>query len=66
MENSAVAPRTEWNNLSLSELYKTKLQMTDLYFKAASAGATYSAQYARFISEIEALISQREMSEFGN
>lgn len=59
-QNEKIPSRSEWKDLSISDLYKAKLQMIDLVFKASSAGATFTAQYQQFISEIDSLISQKE------
>lgn len=59
-QNEKIPSRSEWKDLSVNDLYKTKLQMIDLAFKASSAGATFIGQYQQFISEIDALISQKE------
>jgi uncharacterized membrane protein YqhA len=65
-QNEKIPSRSEWKNLTVSDLYKTKLQMIDLMFKASSAGATFISQYQGFISEIDSLISQKESSASEN
>jgi hypothetical protein len=59
-QNEKIPGRSEWKDMSVNDLYKTKTQMIDLFFKVSSAGATFTAQYQQLISELDALISQRE------
>lgn len=65
-QNEKIPSRSEWKDMSVNDLHKTKLQMIDLMFKASSAGATFIGQYQGFISEIESLISQKESQAFEN
>lgn len=60
MENTEMAPRSEWKNLSPNQLYDLKVKMQDRYLKMASIGASFSSQYLKFLNEIDSLILRAE------
>lgn len=55
--------RNEWKDLSLPQLYDTKGKLTTLYYNMRQAGASYANQYLTLISQIDALIQEREQAQ---
>jgi hypothetical protein len=60
MEKQKIPGRNEWYELTISQLYETKSQLTTLYYNMRGAGASYASQYLGFINEVDALIQRRE------
>lgn len=55
-EEGQIAPKSEWKNLSLTQLYEVKSQMTTRYFSMRAAKASFAPQYAAFIAELDSRI----------
>jgi len=53
-------PRNTWNKLSITELYNTKTQLENMYYDMRAANVSFASQYAKFISELDALILSKE------
>ena len=53
-------PKSEWNDLTLMQLYDLKTQMMNLYFDTRYSGATYANQYLGYVNEIDSLIQRKE------
>lgn len=60
MEQVKIAPKSEWINLSLPQLYDTKTQMTNRFYDMKDINASFANQYQEFISSLTSLISLRE------
>jgi hypothetical protein len=60
MEQVKIAPKSEWINLSLPQLYDTKTQMTNRFYDMKDINASFANQYQEFISLLASLISLRE------
>lgn len=60
MEAHKIPPKSEWLNMSATQLFEVKSNMTDMYYNMRSINASFSAQYQRFIFELDALIQLRE------
>lgn len=60
MEENAIPPKSEWNQMSIDLLYRVKGQMTQTYYNMRASNASFANQYLKFISELDALISLRE------
>ncbi len=56
----ALKRKSEWNELSLPQLYDLKTQMANLYFDMRYSGATFASQYLGYANEIDSLISRKE------
>lgn len=59
-EEQKIIPRSEWNKLSVNQLYDNRNKLMDLYYNMRGASATFAEQYKKFIAEIDALIKRRE------
>jgi hypothetical protein len=57
---SEIPPKSEWQSLSLMQLYDTKTKLTNLYFDMVYSKASFAAQYRKFISEVDSLILAKE------
>lgn len=55
-----IPPKSEWLNMSATQLFEVKSQMTNMYYNMRGINASFSAQYQKFIFELDALISLRE------
>lgn len=55
-----ITPKSEWKNLSVTQLYDTKYKMMDVFFNMRQVNASFAGQYNKFISEIDELIRVRE------
>lgn len=55
-----IPPQSEWHKLTVGQLYELKSNMTDLYYKAAQAGASYANQYAGFMRDVDSTIARAE------
>jgi hypothetical protein len=58
-----IPPKSEWEKLSIVQLYDVKSQMADTYYNMRRINASFAPQYLRFISEIDSLIKKREAAE---
>lgn len=55
-----IPPKSDWKNLSITELYDTKTKLTNRYFDMRALNAGFAEQYRKFILEIDEMISRRE------
>lgn len=58
-----IPPKKDWPSLGLMQLYVVKSDMQTLYFNMKDSKASFANQYLRFISELDALIASRLVSE---
>lgn len=58
--DTQIPPKSEWKDLSISQLYDAKYAMMDKYYNMRGINASFAAQYARFVDELDALIRFRE------
>lgn len=56
-------PKSEWAELTVTQLYEMKTQMTNLYYDMRHSGATFANQYLGYIGDIDALIARKESEE---
>lgn len=63
MTSPNIPSKDTWSKLSIDELYSTKSQITDIYFNAVAASATYANQFRQMVFELEALIAEREFRD---
>lgn len=54
-----ISPRNTWKDLSVTQLYAVKSDMTDLYYGMRGANASFAQQYLTFLNELDALISRK-------
>jgi hypothetical protein len=59
--NKKLPPKTEWKNLTISQLLDLKNDMYDIYFGLRGANASFANQYLGFINELDALISRKQI-----
>lgn len=62
MEEDKIPPKAEWYAMSSQQLMDVRLKLQDRYYSLRRINASFADQFARFISEIETLIS-RKMAE---
>lgn len=55
-----IPPKSEWNDLTIMQLYDVKSQIADTYYNMRSINASFSNQYLQYLSEVDALIRGRE------
>jgi hypothetical protein len=60
MEENVIPPKSEWPTLSVNQLYDIKLKMSDKYYAMRGINASFTNQYFKFISELDAMISALE------
>jgi hypothetical protein len=59
-EEVKIAPKSDWPNMSVQQLYDTKYQMSDRYYNLLNINASFAPQYLKFIQELDALILVRQ------
>ena len=65
-EKRPIPPRSEWKEMSITQLYDLKTDMLNLYYGMRASGATFAAQYSKFVSEIDALIQKKQTEADSN
>ena len=60
MEENVIPPKSEWHTLTVNQLYDVKLKMSDRYYAMRGINASFTNQYFKFISELDAMISALE------
>jgi hypothetical protein len=62
-EAIVIPPKSDWPGMSVQQLIDVRMQMTDRYYNMKGINASFTNQYLRFISEIEALISAKSQEQ---
>jgi hypothetical protein len=61
MTQQKIPPQSEWSKLTVGQLYELKSNMTDLYYNAQRAGASYANQYLGFMRDVDSTIARAEL-----
>ena len=62
-DEQKIPPKSKWPTLSSVRLYEIRSNMLDLSYSARQHGASYAAQYAKLVSDLDSLISYKEHEE---
>lgn len=57
-----LAPKSEWGEMTIQQLYELRTNMQTLYFDMLYSGASFAKQYQDQVKHISALIMQKESS----
>ncbi len=60
MEEIKIPPKSEWPEMSITQLFDVKTQMMDRYYAMRQTGASFAEQYRKFISDVDALIARKQ------
>jgi hypothetical protein len=55
-----IPPRSEWKEMSISQLFEVKNKVSDTYYNMRSVNASFANQYLKVLNELDALIQKRE------
>lgn len=56
-----IPPKSEWNNLTITQLYDVKTLMSNRYYSMRGINASFSSVYLRFAHEVDAVIRRKEL-----
>lgn len=62
-EKQPLPPKEEWVNLSLSQLYDLKTELTNRYYDMRQVNASFASQFLVFAQTVDAIIAHRQMQQ---
>lgn len=62
-EKQPLPPKDEWVNLSLSQLYDLKTELTNRYFDMRQVNASFASQFLIFSQTVDSIIAHRQMQQ---
>lgn len=60
MEEQKIPAKSEWPEMSISQLMEVKSSMSERYYNMRGINASFSNQYLKFIGELDALIERKQ------
>lgn len=59
-DKKTLPPKSEWKDMSISQLLDLKIDLHNIYYGLRSSGASFANQYMGFINELDALILRKQ------
>lgn len=53
--------RSQWKDMTISQLFEVKTQVSDTYYRMRSVNASFANQYLTILDELDAMIQKREV-----
>lgn len=59
-EQKKIPPKEEWVNLTVSQLYELKSDLTNRYYDMRQVNASFASQFLNFVQTVDAIIAYRQ------
>lgn len=60
MEEQKIPAKSEWNEMTVTQLMDVKSAMSERYYNMRGINASFSNQYLKFIGDLDALIQRKQ------